>query len=272
MFDISSIYWERQSGDLCRLHSLNAYFGKKHFNIDNFYKLCDEYDNLVPGLCSKNMDGFAEGRSIISYILDKFDNKFVFLIPIDSNIMTQKYIRKYECNRLTPFIGNSILSYFEFNKGHVWLNKIIDGKLFKIDSLSGVNMIDIPRTLNTNGYLMVFEKKLLTLECEFYFDLLKKNSIENNKIVNKKNIIRHNYTNQNETVLYNLYYLLDKIPLNYSKDDAIYNNQITFLKQIRDNIYIFIKEMRCKIIKTNKLNNIINNIDRYIDGFDSLLH
>ena len=27
------------------------------------------------------MDGFAEGRSIVSYIIDKLDNKYILLIP-----------------------------------------------------------------------------------------------------------------------------------------------------------------------------------------------
>ena len=33
----SNIYWERQSGDLCRLHSINAYFGFKKLNKSDKY-------------------------------------------------------------------------------------------------------------------------------------------------------------------------------------------------------------------------------------------
>ena len=79
-----SIYYEKQRGDLCRLHSLNAYFGFKKFDDSEFFKLCSEYDGEIKGLKTQVMDGFSEGRCIISYVLDKIDNKYVFLIPINS--------------------------------------------------------------------------------------------------------------------------------------------------------------------------------------------
>ena len=69
---MNSIYYERQSGDLCRMHSLNAYFGYKRIDKDTFFKLCNEYDTIIKGLKSDSMDGFSEGRCIISYVLDKY--------------------------------------------------------------------------------------------------------------------------------------------------------------------------------------------------------
>ena len=69
-----SIYYEKQRGDLCRLHSLNAYFGYKKFNDSDFFKLCAEYDEEIRGLKTQVMDGFSEGRCIISYVLNKIDN------------------------------------------------------------------------------------------------------------------------------------------------------------------------------------------------------
>ena len=79
-----SIYYESQRGNMCRLHAINGYFGKTVLNDEQFFKHCDDYDKVIDGLYSRNMDGFAEGRSIVSYIIDKLDSKFVLLIPIDS--------------------------------------------------------------------------------------------------------------------------------------------------------------------------------------------
>ena len=39
---INDIYWERQRGDNCRIHSLNAMFGKPQISEDEFKKLCQE--------------------------------------------------------------------------------------------------------------------------------------------------------------------------------------------------------------------------------------
>ena len=75
----SNIYWERQSGDLCRLHSINAYFGFKKLDQIAFFNYCREYDEIIKGLKTEGMDGFSEGRCIISHILDTLDSKYVFL-------------------------------------------------------------------------------------------------------------------------------------------------------------------------------------------------
>ena len=64
------IYWERQQGNNCRIHSLNAMFGHKFIDEFKFKAECSEYDKIIQGLNSIDMDGFAECRSIISYIVD----------------------------------------------------------------------------------------------------------------------------------------------------------------------------------------------------------
>ena len=70
--NVNNIYWERQVGNNCRIHSLNAFFGKNKIAESDFKKFCLEYDTIIPGLESIKMDGFAESRSIISFIVDKF--------------------------------------------------------------------------------------------------------------------------------------------------------------------------------------------------------
>ena len=59
-----NIFCERQRGDMCRMHSINNYYGRKILDETDFFRYCDKYDKLIKGLNSRNMDGFAEGRSI----------------------------------------------------------------------------------------------------------------------------------------------------------------------------------------------------------------
>lgn len=65
------------------------------------------------------MDGFAEGQCIISYILEKLDNKYLFLIPL--------YSYKTIINNIDIELYNKLMKqlncYFEFNKVMYWLIK-----------------------------------------------------------------------------------------------------------------------------------------------------
>ena len=149
-----NIYWEKQSGDLCRMHSLNAYFGYNRLNKSKFIEYCSKYDTVIKGLQNETMDGFSEGRCIISYILDILESKYVFLIPINSYSNARKDI---DIKRYNKFIYK-LNGFFEFNKGHVWYNKNINEKWYKIDSISGINRINNP-TINNNGYLLIIEDK-----------------------------------------------------------------------------------------------------------------
>ena len=93
----------------------------------------------IDGLKSRNMDGFAEGRSIVSYIMDILFNKFIILIPYNSYSNSKKHLDMDFYNK----IYNKVNSFFEFNKNHIWINKKINDKIYKIDSIGGVNEINV---------------------------------------------------------------------------------------------------------------------------------
>jgi len=230
---MASIYCERQRGDLCRLHSINAYFGYKKLCKIEFLKYCKEYDNLISGLKTTEMDGFSEGRCIISYILDKLDNKYLFLIPIKSynGIRNHIDIERY-CK-----IMNNINGLFEFNKGHVWLNKKIDGYWYKIDSISGVNKIDKP-SIKNNGYLLIVDGKLLYYEINYIMHCMIK------------------YSEEFELYGVNLYYMLKVINLTHYSKNKDYNIHLDVLNTIKDNLSIYIKQ--------NRLNNETENLKNMI--------
>ena len=243
----SNIYWERQQGDLCRLHSINAYFGYKKLDNNSFFKYCSEYDELIKGLKTHGMDGFSEGRCIISYILDKLDNKYIFLIPINSYNGIRNHIDIDRYNKLFP----TLCCYFEFNKGHVWVNKKINGIWYKIDSISGVNRIDTP-IIKNNGYLLVINGKQLYNEIFYTIKLI------------------HDTQLNNELYYTNLYYSLKSITLNTMAFNSKCNLKTLIQYNKKISLLSNIKEKLLDIVENNRNNkkcdySIINQkIDMFI--------
>lgn len=171
------MYWESQRGDLCRLHSLNAYFGYQRLTENTFFSYCNDYDSIIPGLNSRSMDGFSEGRCIISYIIDVIDKVYTLTIPIDSYSNSREYINYERYKKILSTLD----CYFEFNKGHVWFNKKKDNIWYKIDSITGITHID-PQ-LNNNGYILVFNIKQTLTEMNYYrYCIRSYNSFEKTEI------------------------------------------------------------------------------------------
>lgn len=238
-----SIYCEKQRGDLCRLHSLNAYFGYKKFSDPEFFKLCGEYDKEIEGLKTQVMDGFSEGRCIISYVLDKIDNKYVFLIPINSYKNARDNIDLSRYNLLIKHVN----CFFEFNKNHVWINKKIENTWHKIDSISGVNGIDAPK-IGKNGYLLVLEDKLLFNELEY--------------LLNK--VITNTSSSNSEIDLINLHYVLKVVNTNTnisSLSSTDYNLWLKNLVNLKAKLKEFIiKNRENKPVDNNELIRLVKLI------------
>ena len=240
------IYWERQIGNNCRIHSLNAFFGEKKVSDTDFERLCKEYDTLIPGLASIQMDGFAECRSIVSYIVDIYANKYMHLVPINMRNIHSKNRHFWNYDRLTPFLGKpgGILNYFEFNRDHIWINRFINNNWYKIDSMSGITTINKQRSFGENGYLLVFETDMIFIEIEYLIDLIK-----------------HKEDFDDLDIAYNnLYHLLKRITLEYDPDDAIFNTKITSLKLVFKLLDEFILLNRKVIIKNKDVITIKRNL------------
>lgn len=248
---IPNIFCERQRGNMCRMHSINNYIGNNILNEELFYNYCDNYDKQIIGLNSRNMDGFSEGRSIVSYIMDKIFNKYLLLIPINSYKESREhlnleffneYIKKCSC-------------YFEFNRNHIWVNKKINNKYYKIDSLSGVNETNMSQ-INNNGYFIVIDQENCDELLKYIINLIDTNNIN----------ININSNSNNEIYFYNLYYLLDKMNLSldyFTNTDSIYIEKIVLLKNIKKVLYDFLIFKR-KNKKTNyETQNILTIINYY---------
>tara|TARA_B100001057_G_C22634279_1_gene865619 strand:+ start:214 stop:978 length:765 start_codon:yes stop_codon:yes gene_type:complete len=252
----NNIYWERQRGNNCRIHSLNAFFGNAKISENEFQKLCKEYDSIISGLDSIKMDGFAECRSIISYIVDKFTRKYCHLVPINFRGVHKENRQTWNYERFIDFFGKEggINSYFEFNKDHVWINKRIQNEWYKIDSLSGITHINKLKRFGENGYILVFDNNLNFLEIEFLIKLLKEKY---------DNDLNFDY----EIIFYNLYHLLKYIKFEYDVNDSEYNLKISNIKSLFKIIYNFVTENRKPRINKNLINKIINQIKSIIISF-----
>ena len=243
-----NIFCERQRGSMCRMHSINNYYGNIILNEKKFLDYCNEYDKIIKGLNSISMDGFTEGRSIVSYIMSKIFNKFLLLIPINSYKESRHHLDISHYNQLLK----KSTCFFEFNKNHIWVNKKINGKFYKLDSLSGVNETNI-RNLNDNGYFIVIEKYNLYEEINYII-----------KLINTKNINDINL----EIYFYNLFFMLEKINLQIDdKYDILFNEKIVQLKNIKKVLYDYIIIKRKHKGNTKNQKIIIKNIINFFVKF-----
>ena len=169
------MYWERQRGDLVTfMHSM--LFGKQLLTEENFYNYCDEYDSLIKGLNSRNMDGFSEGRCIINYIVELLTRYYTLTIPINVFNNSHEFI---DIERYSSLVkNNNIIDYFEFNKNHIWYNKknIEENQWYKIDSLSGVYKTE-PSIRGNNGIILVYRNyQIIFNEMNYFRKLIKQNT------------------------------------------------------------------------------------------------
>ncbi len=128
-----SIYYQPQQGGLCRMHALNAFFGYEEITARQFAAYLDEFDTDCEKKFGKNKvksrdyDGVtSDGHNIVTYILAKYGYLTkIGVLPVDT---------------IDKFV-------FVFNKDHIWGVRRQSGKLFNVDSISGVTPIgEMPKT------------------------------------------------------------------------------------------------------------------------------
>jgi hypothetical protein len=190
---MNKLYWESQKNGLCRLHSLNAYFGFKKINKKDFHKYCQIYNDMIKDrynevIKSENYDIFPT-YSLISYIINHYENKYSYFVPFNE--------LRNESKTLKELINKSE-SFFVFNNKHIYTVKLYKGKWYKIDSLSGI----IPITLEKlNGKKMGFIIPRNTNDLQFDEDLyINKitNYLKYKNIKNSQGVIKwfnNNYAN-----------------------------------------------------------------------------
>ena len=85
----NEIYYENQIGGLCRLHSLNAFFGYHKIDVKKFRNYSKELDNYIKNKFHENSDCLkfdtinSDHNMIITFILKKY-GVYSKYIPINS--------------------------------------------------------------------------------------------------------------------------------------------------------------------------------------------
>lgn len=122
------IYYEQQIGSLCRLHAINAFFGRHMITQELFFEYIREYDEFNRSLdpsYSINSTHFDcchfYRETLISFILKKY-GIYTIYIPI---------------SRCTPDLSNLLGKFiFAFNENHIYGMRYHNNRWYKVDSIS----------------------------------------------------------------------------------------------------------------------------------------
>lgn len=133
------IYYETQRGGLCRLHSINHYFGKQYITDAEFAKHIEDYDKEYKEkyhheASCKNWDVVSSNqKNIVSHIL-KINNIYTRYYAI--NQLYNKPVK-----RILDILKGDI--FFIFNEGHIWNICRKNKRWYSVNSMGGVKLMRI---------------------------------------------------------------------------------------------------------------------------------
>lgn len=130
---VRPLYGEPQQGDLCRMHSLNAYFGGRRFDPSSFHRLCDEFDVWAKAhpVGTSRRDVYHEGGHILlSYAIERY-NVFGERCAMSTRHSASRRVA------FTPewAARHGVTAAFMFNDGHIWAWRFHDGRWYEINSM-----------------------------------------------------------------------------------------------------------------------------------------
>lgn len=140
------IYYQPQSGGLCRMHALNAFFGEDRVSRSEFDAFQKRYDALnkrrfnITTSC-KTFDIVSSNQNnIVSYILKHYG----------------VYTRYYALNQIRPAMIPEILKIptdfiFVYNESHIYGARKKNGVWYTVNSMGGVRRTNITSLLRTKN-------------------------------------------------------------------------------------------------------------------------
>lgn len=177
----NDIYYENQKNGLCRLHALNAFFGKPLVNASEFKDHMKQFDlhmreKYKQDISCKDFDIVnSDQNNIVSYILKK-KGYYARYIPING----------LGGNQLP--LGDVAEDFiFVYNKSHIWGMRKHQGLWWNVDSIKGVrktNIYRIPRNKNIGVMIPVDMKKELFIHANAV-----KSTLEERKITSTSDVV-----------------------------------------------------------------------------------
>jgi hypothetical protein len=261
---MNNIFYEAQYGGLCRMHSLNGYFGKSKISPAEFQKYIDSYDEEYKekynfeASCGLFDIVASDQKNIVNYILKKHG---VYSRYYALNQLHGKNIKEH----ITDILSGDY--FFTYNETHIWGCRVLNNQWYKVDSMGGVHQMDINSLMNEKniGYIVP-----VNIKTEFYRNLCVIKSVlgEDPSLIHIKEYL----TQKNKEKL-----ILDKleIPINLCMD--ILDTNLTFHKSKVEppdlNEYTSIKthvntyaEFLTKFTKGN-----YNNLDLILDYLPDII-
>lgn len=247
-----NIFYERQSGGLCRLHSLNAFFGYSKITPSMFQKWIRLYDtylktrfNIKTSSSSYDLVN-SDQTNLVSYILKKY----------------RIHLRYYALNSIygKPLNKEVIDANFIFvyNFGHIWGVRKKNGKYYKVDSLNGVTPFNI-NSLSSMKNIGILVPVSLRNEWNLKVRQIK-NILLSNNINNKIDLM--NYLAK----LHSQKKILDKLEIPLGVSISILEMQLPRpYNPLFKNIYDIVNSYNTFIKQfTNKRYNDINLINNFV--------
>lgn len=157
---INGIYWERQKGDLCRKHSINAFLGEEKISDQKFNKYCEEYNKYIKEKFNEEVNtrtfNVFYWKDITEFIIEKFKQIYFSHIPITH---WYKYLSQNKFRTNTQAF-EKIERALVYNKDHIYCFRKVNNKWYKIDSLRGVQEINLNKiNFRKLGVLLGYERK-----------------------------------------------------------------------------------------------------------------
>ena len=223
---MNNIFYEAQYGGLCRMHSLNGYFGKSKISPDQFEKYIDLYDKEYKekynfeSSCGSFDIVASDQKNIVNFILKKHG---IYSRYYALNQLHGKNIKEHIIDIM---LGEY---FFTYNENHIWGCRILNNQWYKVDSMGGVHQIDINSLHHEKniGYIVP-----VNIKNEFYRNLRVIKSVlgENPSLIHIKEYL----TQKNKEKL-----ILDKleIPINLCMD--ILDTNLIFHKSKKDTNLLF---------------------------------
>jgi hypothetical protein len=135
---MGNVYWEKQHGGMCRLHSINAYFGKHMYTVDMFNTAANEFDTM-------QRDKFGTVTSCQSFDIMHSDQRNIVSYILGNHGIYTRYVPYSDLARHHDDAMASSC-FFVFNLNHIWIVKKHEEVWYKVDSIGGVRQIN-PNTL-----------------------------------------------------------------------------------------------------------------------------
>lgn len=150
----NGIFYESQRGGLCRLHSINGYFGESKISTELFNQYSQKLDKYIKDKfheeshCLK-FDSVSSDHNILVTFILKHYGVYPRYLHINSVYCKPEEIKKHMGDLKGDYI-------FIYNAGHIWGARRKDGQWWKVDSLSGVHKFNINTLSNMRdtGFLI----------------------------------------------------------------------------------------------------------------------